>query len=107
MGVCAQSLSRVQLLVTPWTVAHQAPLSVDMGLSRQECCSGLPRPTPVDLPNPGIKPRSPGLWADSLPSESPGQPKNTGMDSLSLLQGIFPTQELNQGLLHCTRILYP
>ena len=58
------------------------------------------------LPNPGIKPRSPALQADSLLSEPPGKPKNTGVGSLSLLQGNFTTQELNQGLLHCKQILY-
>ena len=120
-------------------------------------------PSPEDLPDPGIEPRTPELQADSLPSElqgSPkvpqscptlcdpmnytvhgiiqarilewvtfpfsresnpgpphcrqillpaepqGKPKNTGMGSLSLLQGIFPTQESNQGLLHCRRVLY-
>ena len=46
------------------------------------------------------------LQADSLPTEPQGKPKNTGVDSLSLLQQIFPTQELNQGPLHCRRILY-
>ena len=46
------------------------------------------------------------LQADSLPSEPPGKPKNTEVGSLSLLQGIFPTQEPNQGLLHCRRIVY-
>ena len=55
---------------------------------------------------PGIKPRSPTLQADSVPAEPPGKPKNTGVGSLSLLQGIFPTQESNQGLLHCRWILY-
>ncbi|MES7760928.1 hypothetical protein U6J64_12300, partial [Cutibacterium acnes] len=59
-----------------------------------------------DLPNPGIEPRSPTLQADSLPSEPPGKPKNTGVGSLSLLQGIFLTQESNWGLLHCRQILY-
>ena len=58
-----------------------------------------------DLPNPGIAPRSPTLQEDSLPCEPPGKPKNTGMGSLSLLQGIFPAQELNPGLLHCRWIL--
>ena len=58
------------------------------------------------LPNPGIEPRSPTLQADSLPAESPGQPRNTGVGSLSLLQGIFLTQEWNRGLPHCRRILY-
>ena len=52
--------------------------------------------------NPGLL----HLQADSLPSEPPGKPKNTGVGSLSLLQWIFPTQELNQGLLHCRQILY-
>ena len=46
------------------------------------------------------------LQADSLPAEPPGKPKNTGVGSLSLLQGIFPTQESNWGLLHCRQILY-
>ena len=52
------------------------------------------------------QPRSPTIQEDSLPAESRGKPKNTGVGSLSLLQGIFPTQELNWGLLHCRRILY-
>ena len=76
------------------------------GFSRQEYWRGLPRPSPGDLPNPGIEPRSPTLQADSLSSESPGKPHYTGVGSLSLLQGIFLTQELNQGLLHCKQILY-
>ena len=58
---------------------------------------------PGDLPNPGIKPRSPSLKADTLPSEPPGKYKNTGVSSLSLLQGNFLTQELNCGLLYCSR----
>ena len=65
------SLSHVQLLVTTWTVARQAPLST--GFSRQEYWSGLPCPPPGDLLNPGMKPRSPTLQADSLPSETPGK----------------------------------
>ena len=63
-------------------------------------------PISRDLPNPRIKPRSPTLQADSLPAEPQGKPKNTGVGSQSLLQGIFPTQELNWGLLHCRQILY-
>ena len=55
---------------------------------------------------PGIKPRSPALQVDSLPAEPQGKPKNTGVCSLALLQGIFPTQESNQGLLHWGWILY-
>ena len=57
--------------------------------------------------NPGIEPRSPTLQADfCLPAEPQEKPKNTGVGSLSLLQGIFPTQESNQGLLHCRQIFY-
>ena len=59
-------------VVTPWTVACQAPLS--LGFSRQEYWSGLPFPSPGDLPDPGIKPGSFALRADSLPSEPPGKP---------------------------------
>ena len=65
-------LSDVQLLVTPWTVACQAPLS--MGFHRQEYWSGLPCPPPGDLPNPGIEPVSPALQADSLPLHHLGSP---------------------------------
>jgi len=68
--------------------------------------SGLPCPPPGHLPNSGIESSSPTLQEDSLPLELPGKPKNIGVDSLSLLQGIFPTQELNWGLLHCRWILY-
>ena len=63
-------------------------------------------PSPGHLPNPGTKPRSPTLQAHSLPAEPQRKPKNTGVDSLSLLQWIFLTQELNRGLLHCRWILY-
>ena len=57
----------------PWTIARQAPLSMEF--SRQEYWSGLPFPSPGDLPDPGIKPGSPALWADSLTSEPLGKPK--------------------------------
>ena len=67
-----KSLSRVQLFATRWSVAHQAPLS--MGFARQEYWSGLPFPSPGDLLNPGIEPRSPTLQADALTSEPPGKP---------------------------------
>ena len=66
------SLSHVRLFVTPWTVAHQAPPL--MGFSRQEYWSGLPFPSPGDLLDPGIEPRSPTLQADALTSEPPGKP---------------------------------
>ena len=65
-----KSLSRVQLFVTPWTVAYQAPQS--MGFSKQECWNGLPFPSP----DPGSEPDSPALQADALLSEPPGKPKS-------------------------------
>ena len=64
-------LSHVRLFGTLWTVSYQAPPSV--GFSRQEYWSGLPFPSPGDLPNPGIEPRSPALQADTLLSEPPGE----------------------------------
>ena len=76
------------------------------GFSRQEYWIGLTCLPPGDLPNPGIEPRSPTLQADSLLTKPPWKPKNTGVSSLSLLQGIFLTQESNWGLLHCRWILY-
>ena len=63
---------RVQLSVTLWTVAHQAPLSMEF--SRQEYWSGLPFPSPGGLLDPGIEPGSPALQADSLPTELRGKP---------------------------------
>ena len=69
--VKVNSLNRVRLFATPWTVAHQAPPS--MGFSRQEYWGGLPFPSPGDLPDPGIEPRSPALQADALTSEPPGK----------------------------------
>ena len=57
-------LSRVRFFATPWTVAHQAPPPI--GFSRQEYWSGLPFPSPRDLPDPEIEPRSPALQADAL-----------------------------------------
>ena len=62
--------SRGRLFVTLWTVTHQVPLL--MGFSRQEYWSGLPFPSPGDLPNPTIEPRSPTLQVDSLPAEPQG-----------------------------------
>ena len=66
------SLSRVRLFATPWTVAHQAPPSIEF--SRQEYWSWLPFPSPGALPNPGIDPIFPALQVDSLPAELPGKP---------------------------------
>ena len=91
-SVCVKLLSRVRLFVTPWTVAYQLPPS--LGFSRQEYWSGLPFPSPGDLPIPGIEPRllhcrqtlyplrhqgsprPPALQADALPSEPPGKPQH-------------------------------
>ena len=71
MKVKVKLLSSAQLFVTLWTVGYQALLS--MGFSRQEYWSGLPFPSPGDLPDPGIEPRSPTLQADALTSEPPGK----------------------------------
>ena len=68
-----KSLSCVQLFATPWTVAYQAPPS--MRFSGQEYSSGLPFPSPGDLPDPGMEPRSPEFQADALTSEPPGKPQ--------------------------------
>ena len=72
-GESVKSLSPVRLFVTPWTVARQAPLSVQF--SRQEYWSGPPFLSPRDIPNPGIKPGSPALQADPLLSNVPEKPQ--------------------------------
>ena len=77
-----------------------------MGFSRPDYWSGQPFPSPGDLPNPGIKPRSPALQAASLLAEPQGKPKNSGVGSLSFLQQIFQIRKLNEGILHFRRILY-
>ena len=71
MKLEVKSLSCVPLFATPWTVAYQAPPF--MGFSRQVYWSGLPFPSPGDLPDSAIEPRSPALCADTLPSEPPGK----------------------------------
>ena len=65
-------LSHVRLIATPWIIAYHGPPSMEF--FRQEYWSGLPYPSPGDLPNPGFEPRSPALQADALPSEPPGKP---------------------------------
>ena len=101
----AQSLSRVQLFATPRTVAHQAALSV--GFSRQQYWSALPFPSPGDLPNSGMEPRSFALQADSLLSEPPGESQRNE-DDWQKLQFCFlnflPTQE--SGWRHCALLLH-
>ena len=90
-------LNRVWLFATPWTVAHQAPLSTEF--SRQQYCGGLPFPSPGDHPDPGIEPGSLTLQTDSLPSEPPGI--NTFKNTLKLPTWIklfvyaLPYQPLN------------
>ena len=74
---------RLSVFVTPWTVAHQAPLST--GTLQARILEWAPYPPPEDLPNPGIKPKSPALQAGSLPPELPRKSKKTGVGSLSLL----------------------
>ena len=84
--------SHVQLFVTPWTVARQAPLF--LGFSRQEYWSGLPYSPPGDLPDLGIKPGPPALQADSLPPEPRGKPRfyvNKPQKTISLKKIISPT----------------
>ena len=91
-------LSGGQLLVTPWTVAYQAPLS--LGFSRQEYWSGLPFPSPGDLPDPGIEPASlmsPALAGGFFTTESPGKPilysknKISPCISIGLVAKLWPT----------------
>ena len=84
---------------TPWTIQS-------MEFSRPEYWSELLFPSPGDLPNPVIKPRSPALQADSFLAELQRKPNNTGIGSPSLLQQIFPTRESNRDLPHCGQILY-
>ena len=85
-----KSLSRVRLFVT---VAYQAPPSMEF--SRQEYWSGLPFPSRGNLPDPGIKPRSPAFQADALPFEPPGKPKSLwGVKNIKMA-GVTPPEVLN------------
>ena len=100
------SLSHVQIFVTPWTVACQAPLSMEF--SRQEYWSRLPFPPPGDLPNPGIEPTNPGMeprclayQADSLLSEPPGKPVRPTIKSLGCMGSqCLPSQGERGSFLH-------
>ena len=87
-------------------VSDSLQLLCPWGFSRQKYWGGLPSPPPGDLLNPEIEPRSPVLQVELYPLSHPGKPKNTGVGSLSLSQGLFPTQESTWGLLPCRRILY-
>ena len=81
----SEVISRVQFLATPWTAAYQAP--PPMEFSRQECWSRVPFPSPGDVLDPGIEPWSSALQGDTLPSEPPGKPKNTGVVAYSFPRG--------------------
>ena len=100
----SNSASNVSNSATPRTVACQGPLS--MGILQARILKWVAMLTSRGSAQPRVKSRSPALQVDSLPSQPPGKPKNTGVRSLSLLQGLFLTQESNQGLLHCRRVLY-
>ena len=98
-------LSHVQLFVTPWTVTHQEALS--MGFSRQEYWSGLPFPSPRDLPDPGIKPECPALQADSLSTELSrkfiASAKNR-TDSYHKVAALNTFQNVNNGNIKCFQL---
>ena len=91
---------------TPWTTAHQAPLS--MRFSRQEYWNGLPFPSPGVLPNPGLESRSPALQADSLPSDLPGKPSLLGGVKMSGPLWSFPTSLCSSPCehFHCITICF-
>ena len=86
------------LFATPWTVARQAPLF--MAFPRQEYWSGQPFPPPGDLSHPGIKPVSPALHADSLPSNPPGKPSPIVSITIYLLMSLrfLPLVQNSSGL---------
>ena len=88
------------------TVDYIAPGSSVYGILQARILGWVVVPFSRGCSQPRIEPRSSTLQVDSLPSEPPGMPKNTGVGSLSLLQQIFPTQESNQGYLHCRWIFY-
>ena len=98
----------------PWEVkvAQSCPTLCDRmnytvrGILHSRILEWIAFPSPGDLPNSEIEPRSPSLQADSLPVELQRKLKNTGVGSLSLLQGIFPTQELNPGVPRWRWTLY-
>ena len=92
-------LSCVQLFATPWTVAHQAPLS--MGFSGQEYWSGLPFLSPGNLPDPGTEPRSPTLQAGALTSEPPGKPCQKKRVSLISQTSCSPNTYGAQEMMDC------
>ena len=101
LRVCAVLCLAAQSCLILWDPVYCSPSGASVCGILQARILGLPYPAPGDLPSPEFKPRSPTLQVDSLPPEPPGEPENTGVGSLSLLQGIFTTEESNQGLLLC------
>ena len=99
--VKVKSLSRVRLFVTPWTMAYQAPPS--MGFSWQEYWSGLPFPSPGDLPDPGIQPGSPAFQEDALTSEPLGKPFWTTKE---IPKCNFPTCSVSSTDLHLLLLFF-
>ena len=94
-----KSLSHVRFFATPWTnTVH--------GILQAKILEWVAFPFSRGSPQSRDEPRSSALQAGSLPAEPQGKPQNIGMGNLSILQRIFPSQELNQGLLHCRQILY-
>ena len=94
-----KSLSRVWLFATPCTIQS-------MEFSRPEYWSGYPFPSPGNLPNPGIEPRSPTLQADTLPAEPQGSSRILEWIAYPFSRGIFPAQESKWCIVHCRQILY-
>ena len=99
--VCVYAVSRVRLFATPWTVAHQAPLST--GFSRQEYWSRLPFPPPRDLIDSGIKPVSPASQVDSFTTEPPGKPH----PGLEMFDNLLKTTLVTSGKDSYTNIWIP
>ena len=108
MCVCAHSLSCIWFLATPWTVAHQAPPSVEF--SRQEYWSGLPCSPPGPLPNPGIEPTSlasPALAGRFFTTEPPGKPnKNAGKQANLDVTDWHPAEPRAAGVPHLALQVY-
>ena len=98
-------LCKVKVARSCWTLCDPMNYTVH-GIVQARILEWIAFPFSRESSQPGIKPRSLTLQADSLSAEPQRKPNNTGVGSLSLLQWIFPTQELSQGLLHCRRILY-
>ena len=103
---CCLVVQLCPTLCTPWTAARQAPLSI--GFPRQEYWSGLPFPSPGDLPDPGIEPGSPALQAGSLPLEPPKKPMFQGRRHfpktlLTRLRTADPASLCLKGPFRCVR----